>query len=41
MGATFEVNNGKNVIFWEDVWIGETPLKLSFPKLYEYSRKKL
>jgi hypothetical protein len=31
------VNNGKSVIFWEDVWEGEVPLKLIFPKLYEYS----
>jgi hypothetical protein len=37
VGARFLVNNGKSVIFWEDVWEGEVPLKLIFPKLYEYS----
>jgi hypothetical protein len=36
-GARFSVNNGKSVRFWEDVWVREVPLKLIFPKLYEYS----
>jgi hypothetical protein len=44
-GATMVVNNGENTQFWEDAWAGAgagggTPLKLSFPKLYEYSRDK-
>jgi hypothetical protein len=39
-GAKFIVNNGENTLFCEDVWIGEIPLKLSFPQLYEYSREK-
>jgi hypothetical protein len=34
------VNNEKSVTFWEDVWVGEVPLKLIFPKLYEYSGEK-
>jgi hypothetical protein len=34
------VNNGENTQFWEDAWTGGLPLKLSFPKLYEYSRDK-
>ena len=36
MGAFFEVNNGKNVRFWEDVWKGDTP----FPRLYDLSNDK-
>jgi hypothetical protein len=38
-GATMVVNNGENTQFWEDAWAGGV-LKLSFPKLYEYSRDK-
>jgi len=33
-GATFKVGNGKNVLFWEDTWVSEVPLKLTFPKVY-------
>jgi len=33
-GATFKVGNGKNVLFWEDTWVSEVPLKLTFPKIY-------
>ena len=39
-GATFIMGNGKNVLFWEDTWVSEVPLKLSFPRIYSYSRKK-
>lgn len=39
-GAKFTVNNGENTLFWEDVWLGEVPLKLSFSHLYEYCREK-
>jgi hypothetical protein len=39
-GAKMEVHNGENTIFWNDVWRGEVPLKLVFPKLYEYCRNK-
>lgn len=24
-----------SVLFWEDVWVGDIPLKLEFPSLYE------
>jgi hypothetical protein len=39
-GAIMKVNNGKNTLFWEDVWMGELPLKLTFPRLYEYCGAK-
>jgi hypothetical protein len=39
-GLSSRVNNGERVLFWEDVWLGRTPLKLTFPKLYEYCRNK-
>lgn len=39
-GARQEVNNGKDTLFWEDVWLGEVPLKLIFPQIYTYCRDK-
>jgi hypothetical protein len=38
--ATFKMNNGANVLFWEDVWFRDTPLKIQYLKLYDYSREK-
>ncbi|KAG2597223.1 hypothetical protein PVAP13_5KG192707, partial [Panicum virgatum] len=39
-GATFTLGDGRNILFWEDVWVGDIPLKLEFPKRYEYSYNK-
>ena len=39
-GATFSLGNGENILFWEDVWAGNIPLKLEFPKLYDYCYNK-
>lgn len=33
-GCKSEVNNGLNTRFWEDVWFGDTSLKIEFPTLY-------
>lgn len=33
-GVQAKVNNGQQVIFWEDIWVGCIPLKLEFPTLY-------
>ena len=30
----FELGDGYKIKFWEDVWCGETPLRVSFPSLY-------
>jgi hypothetical protein len=38
--AEFEVNNGEEILFWEDIWVEAVPLKLIFPKLYNYCGKK-
>ena len=35
-GATFKLGNGKDILFWEDTWVGKVPLRLLFPKLYGY-----
>lgn len=33
-GCRAKVGNGNNVRFWEEVWVGEVPLKLELPSLY-------
>jgi hypothetical protein len=30
----FQVGNDTTVHFWEDVWLGDTPLALKYPSLY-------
>jgi hypothetical protein len=35
------VNSGDDVQFWEDVWVGDVPLKLVFPDLYEQCGRKM
>lgn len=37
-GAVHKVQDGKQTTFWEDVWVGDTPLKTQFPELYRMSR---
>jgi len=39
-GATFSVNNGALTRFWDDVWLGHTPLRIAFPRLYDLSNNK-
>jgi hypothetical protein len=39
-GLKYVVGNGRKVRFWEDVWLGECPLKLRFNRLYEISREQ-
>jgi hypothetical protein len=40
MGGAVEVNNGKDTLFWEDVWLGEVPLKMNFSQIYSYCADK-
>lgn len=35
-----KVGNGERVQFWEDVWLGEVPLKTMFPSLYRVSNQQ-
>jgi hypothetical protein len=37
-GATYNAKKGDKIMFWEDVWLGNTPLKLQFPSLYNFSK---
>jgi len=34
------VGNGRDTSFWHDIWVGEIPLKLKFPHLFELSVDK-
>ena len=36
----FQVGNGSRVLFWQDVWCGERPLKSQFPNLYRIAHLK-
>ena len=36
----FNVGNGMNTRFWEDVWLGHTPLSQQFPSLYNIVHRK-
>nr|GEW25580.1 hypothetical protein [Tanacetum cinerariifolium] len=35
-----QVGNGETTSFWDDVWLGDSPLKLTYPRLYflEFSK---
>ena len=39
-GLKKKVLNGESTLFWEDVWLGEIPLRLEFPKLFQYCTKQ-
>jgi hypothetical protein len=30
----YEVGDGSRILFWHDVWCGDLPFKLLFPKLF-------
>jgi hypothetical protein len=36
----FQVNNGRQARFWEDVWVGGQALKDTYPTLYNITRRK-
>lgn len=39
-GFVSRVGNGESIRFWEDVWIGVSPLKSCYPRLYSASIQK-
>ena len=39
-GVTFKVQNGRDTIFWDDLWISNIPLRLEFPSLYTICNRK-
>jgi hypothetical protein len=34
------VGDGNDTLFWQDIWVGEIPLKIKFPRLYELALNK-
>ena len=36
----FLVGNGNSTVFWEDTWLGEMPLALQYPSLYNIVQRK-
>ncbi|KAG2643909.1 hypothetical protein PVAP13_2KG355900 [Panicum virgatum] len=38
-GAIHKVGNSSKTSFWKDIWIGDVPLKISFPDLFAMSEK--
>uniref|UniRef100_A0A453JLI5 Reverse transcriptase zinc-binding domain-containing protein n=2 Tax=Aegilops tauschii subsp. strangulata TaxID=200361 RepID=A0A453JLI5_AEGTS len=36
----FVIGNGMSTRFWEDTWLGETPLALQYPTLYNIVQRK-
>lgn len=46
VGCWFENNtrrvlgNGRSTFFWHDIWVGDIPLKLKYPRLFDLSVDK-
>ena len=36
----FNIGNGQSTRFWEDIWLGDTPLAHQYPSLYNIVRHK-
>ena len=36
----FNLGDGSQIHFWEDTWLGNTPLKYQYPSLFNITRKK-
>ena len=36
----FIVGNGNNTRFWEDTWLGDTPLAFQYPSLYRIVQRR-
>ncbi|XP_039046839.1 uncharacterized protein LOC120187117 [Hibiscus syriacus] len=40
MNMRLKAGNGEDVEFWNDVWLGDVPLKILFPRLYVLSNNR-
>ena len=38
--GTFIINDGSQVTFWKDTWLGNSPLRDQYPQLYNIVKKK-
>ena len=36
----FIIGNGSSTRFWEDTWLGETPLAIQYPSLYRIVQRR-
>lgn len=34
VGSAYNLHNGKSIQFWRDVWLGQVPLNVRFPRLF-------
>ena len=39
-GIRYKVENGKTALFWHDIWIGDSSLKILFPRLFSIAASK-
>ena len=37
--GTFIINDGSQVRFWEDTWLGNSPLRDQYPQLYNIAKR--
>ena len=35
-----KIGDGKSTRFWDDIWLGDSSLKVQFPRIYELERDK-
>jgi hypothetical protein len=38
--GSFALGNGKSVRFWEDTWLGDSPLANQYPSLFNIVQRK-
>ena len=38
--GTFIIKDGSQIRLWEDAWLGNSPLRIQYPQLYNIVRKK-
>jgi hypothetical protein len=36
--GSFDIKDGTNTRFWDDTWVGDKPLKVKYPSLYNIMR---
>jgi len=34
------IGDGRNTLFWHDNWVGDTPLRVKFPRLFDLAVSK-
>ncbi|WMV38554.1 hypothetical protein MTR67_031939 [Solanum verrucosum] len=39
--SVIKVGNGRKTMFWNDIWVGQAPLKQQFPDIYNLNQQKL